>query len=228
MGKNIWNNTWYVLSKTWRYEKKVLFIIALQTVIGAVVPLAGVALPALVVNGISNRMDSGITVQIAAVILLLLICNTVSAYLSNVYGTYLLNDKIGFLSALFRKKMKVVGLFTDSTEAVKTNRALDRSEKLFKSIFANIPAGVEIYDKDGFLIDLNNKDLEIFGVENKQDVIGVNFFENPNVPQHIRDRVRDEDLVDFRLNYSFERAEGYYHPHRRDTIDIYRKVSKHL
>ena len=51
------------------------------------------------------------------------------------------------------------------------------------------------------MIDLNNKDLEIFGVENKQDVIGVNFFENPNVPQHIRDRVRDEDLVDFRLNY---------------------------
>lgn len=96
----------------------------------------------------------------------------------------------------------MVGLFTDSTEAVKTNRALDRSEKLFKSIFANIPAGVEIYDKDGFLIDLNNKDLEIFGVENKQDVIGVNFFENPNVPQYIRDRVRDEDLVDFRLNYS--------------------------
>ena len=46
----------------------------------------------------------------------------------------------------------MVGLFTDSTEAVKTNRALDRSEKLFKSIFANIPAGVEIYDKDGFLI----------------------------------------------------------------------------
>ncbi len=116
MGKNIWNNTWYVLSKTWRYEKKVLFIIALQTVIGAVVPLAGVALPALVVNGISNRMDSGITVQIAAVILLLLICNTVSAYLSNVYGTYLLNDKIGFLSALFRKKMKVDYAYVESPE----------------------------------------------------------------------------------------------------------------
>ena len=116
MGKNIWNNTWYVLSKTWRYEKKILFIIALQTVIGAVVPLAGVALPALVVNGISNGMDSGITVQIAAVILLLLICNTVSAYLSNVYGTYLLNDKIGFLSALFRKKMKVDYAYVESPE----------------------------------------------------------------------------------------------------------------
>lgn len=121
---------------------------------------------------------------------------------------------------------EVVGLFTDSTEAVKTNRALDRSEKLFKSIFANIPAGVEIYDKDGYLVDLNNKDLEIFGVVDKQDVIGVNFFENPNVPQNIRDRVRNEDLVDFRLNYSFERATGYYQPDRRDAIDIYTKVSK--
>ncbi len=61
------------------------------------------------------------------------------------------------------EKDEVVGLFTDSTEAVEANRALDRSEKLFKNIFANIPAGVEIYDKDGYLLDLNNKDLEIFG-----------------------------------------------------------------
>lgn len=121
---------------------------------------------------------------------------------------------------------EVVGLFTDSTEAVKTNRALDRSEKLFKNIFTNIPAGVEIYDKDGYLIDMNNKDLEIFGVKDKFDVIGVNFFDNPNVPQNIRERVRNEDLVDFRLNYSFERATGYYHPDRLNSIDIYTKVSK--
>ena len=116
MGKNVWNNTRYVLSKTWRYEKRVLFIISLQTVIGAVIPLAGVVLPALVVNGISNGMDSGIAVQIAAVILLLLICNTVAAYLSNVCGTYLLNDKIGFLSALLRKKMKVDYAYVESPE----------------------------------------------------------------------------------------------------------------
>ena len=124
------------------------------------------------------------------------------------------------------EKDEVVGLFLDSTGAVKANRALDRSEKLFKNIFANIPAGVEIYDKDGYLIDLNNKDLEIFGVVNKEDVIGVNFFENPNVPQDIRDRVRNEDLVDFRLNYSFEQAEGYYESNRSNAIELYSKVSK--
>ena len=123
-------------------------------------------------------------------------------------------------------KDEIVGLFLDSTGSVQANRALDRSEKLFKNIFANIPAGVEIYDKDGYLIDLNNKDLEIFGVVNKSDVIGVNFFENPNVPQGIRDRVRNEDLVDFRLNYSFEQAGGYYETSRSNVIELYSKVSK--
>ena len=123
-------------------------------------------------------------------------------------------------------KDEIVGLFLDSTGSVQANRALDRSEKLFQNIFANIPAGVEIYDKDGYLIDLNNKDLEIFGVVNKSDVIGVNFFENPNVPQQIRDRVRNEDLVDFRLNYSFEQAEGYYETNRSNAIELYSKVSK--
>ena len=123
-------------------------------------------------------------------------------------------------------KDEIVGLFLDSTGSVQANRALDRSEKLFQNIFANIPAGVEIYDKDGYLIDLNNKDLEIFGVVNKSDVIGVNFFENPNVPQGIRDRVRNEDLVDFRLNYSFEQAGGYYETNRSNAIELYSKVSK--
>ena len=123
-------------------------------------------------------------------------------------------------------KDEIVGLFLDSTGSVQANRALDRSEKLFQNIFANIPAGVEIYDKDGYLIDLNNKDLEIFGVVNKSDVIGVNFFDNPNVPQNIRDRVRNEDLVDFRLNYSFEQAEGYYETNRSNAIELYSNVSK--
>ena len=100
---------------------------------------------------------------------------------------------------------EVVALFLDTTQAVKANRAMDRSDNLF---------------------DMNNMNLEIFGVVNKSEVIGVNFFENPNVPQQIRDRVRNEDLVDFRLNYSFRRAEGYYLTNRSDIIELYTKVTK--
>lgn len=124
------------------------------------------------------------------------------------------------------EKDEIVGLFTDSTAAVRANKALDRSEKLFKNIFANIPTGVEIYDKDGVLIDLNNKDMEIFGVVNKEEALGVNFFDNPNVPLNIRERVKNEDLVDFRISYSFDHVGNYYETSRSSSIELYAKVSK--
>lgn len=126
------------------------------------------------------------------------------------------------------EKNEVVALFLDTTDSVQTHLALDHSEKLFKNIFANIPAGVEIYDKDGFLVDINNKDMEIFGVRDKQDVIGVNLFENPNVSAQLAERIQTEDMVDFRLNYAFDRTEGYYSTSKRpkDVIHLYTKVSK--
>ena len=126
------------------------------------------------------------------------------------------------------EKNEVVALFLDTTDSVQTHLALDHSEKLFKNIFANIPAGVEIYDKDGFLVDINNKDMEIFGVRDKQDVIGVNLFENPNVSAQLAERIQTEDMVDFRLNYAFDRTEGDYSTSKqpKDVIHLYTKVSK--
>ena len=114
----------------------------------------------------------------------------------------------------------------ERNETIRAHRALDHSEKLFENIFANIPVGVEIYDKNGFLINLNNKDMEIFGVSDKTSVIGLNFFDNPNVPAEIKERVRSEDAVDFRLNYSFNRAKGYYTSNKEEHVELYAKLSK--
>lgn len=121
---------------------------------------------------------------------------------------------------------EVVSLFMDCTDAVQAHQALDRSEKLFKNIFANIPAGVEIYDTEGTLVDINNKDMEIFGVRDKADVLGINLFRNPNIPPQLAERISMEDMVDFRLDYSFERTEGYYSTARSNVINLYTKISK--
>ena len=124
------------------------------------------------------------------------------------------------------ERNEVVALFLDTTDTLEAHQALDRSEKLFKNIFANIPAGVEIYDKDGLLVDINNKDMEIFGVRDKSDVIGVNLFENPNVSPQLGERIRVEDRVDFRINYTFDNISGYYPSTKRNVINLYTKVSK--
>lgn len=46
------------------------------------------------------------------------------------------------------------------------------------------------------------------------------------MPLEIRERVRNEDLVDFRLNYSFNKASDYYHSDKSNIIELYTKVSK--
>ncbi len=79
------------------------------------------------------------------------------------------------------EKDEIVALFVDITETEQAHKALDRSEKLLSIVFANIPVGIEIYDQNGFMIDINNKDMEIFGVRDKADVLGVNVFDNPNI-----------------------------------------------
>lgn len=116
MKRGLIDNIWYVLSKSWKYERKIIFIIISQTVIGAILPLAAAVLPAIAVNAIINKMDLYSTAKIVIVMTLILLGNIVSTYISSIYGTYLLNDKIGFLSSLFRNEMKLEYAYIESPE----------------------------------------------------------------------------------------------------------------
>ncbi|WP_291529125.1 ATP-binding protein [Bacteroides sp. UBA939] len=121
---------------------------------------------------------------------------------------------------------EVVCLYMDVTEIRHAYMALDRSEKLLRNIFANIPVGIEIFDKNGILIDLNNRDLEIFGCKSKEDVLGINLFEDPNVTQEIRDRIETEDEFDFSREYQFGHMNGYYPTEKSGNSTLYTKVSR--
>ena len=58
---------------------------------------------------------------------------------------------------------EVVAFFSDRTEVHKAHEVLYRNERFLRNIFDNIQVGVELYAPDGTLIDINNKDMEIFG-----------------------------------------------------------------
>ena len=136
------------------------------------------------------------------------------------------NEDYQWLGSLANIISICVELRKTQDEAIRERQALDRSEKLFRNIFANIPAGVEIYDTDGFLVDVNNKNIEIFGIRDKADVIGINLFENTNLSPQLIEQIRDRDIVDFRLDYEFENVEGYYPSGKRNKINLYTKISK--
>lgn len=113
------------------------------------------------------------------------------------------------------------------SEMMKANEALDRSEKLLRNIYMNIPVGIELYDEKGFLQDINNKDIEIFGLSSKEEVIGINVFENPLIPEDIREKMKNREPVSFRLNYSFDsiRSNQYYNTGKKGFISLFTKVS---
>lgn len=119
----------------------------------------------------------------------------------------------------------VVALFTDTTEAIKSREALDRNEKILRNVYMNIPVGIELYDKDGYMVDLNHKDMEIFGVQRREDVIGLSLFENPVIPHQVRETLRRREPIEFRLNYTFKKVKGYYHSVHEGAIDLVTRVT---
>lgn len=66
--------------------------------------------------------------------------------------------------------------------------------------------GIEIYDKNGIAIDINNKDLEIFGLTRKEDVLGVNFLDNPNFTEEVKAQVLARQEVNYVVRYDFSKV----------------------
>ena len=94
-------------------------------------------------------------------------------------------------------------------QAKEDRRALDHSEKILRNIYKNLPVGIELYDKDGYLVDMNDKELEIFGLADMKEALGVSLFENPNIPEDVKEKLRARENVDFSINYDFSKIDRY-------------------
>lgn len=92
------------------------------------------------------------------------------------------------------------------------HQALQNSERILHNIYKNLPVGIELYDKDGQMVDLNKKDMEMFRISNKEDILGVNIFENPILPEEIKQKIRDNENADFTFRYDFSKINKYYQP----------------
>lgn len=110
-------------------------------------------------------------------------------------------------------------------QAKEDRLALDNSEKILRNIYKNLPAGVELYDKDGYLVDINDKELEIFGLSDKNEALGVNLFDNPNVPSEVKERLRAKEDVNFSINYDFSKINQYVDSRRNGIINLNTKVT---
>jgi PAS domain S-box-containing protein len=90
-----------------------------------------------------------------------------------------------------------------------TKEALAQSEERFRSIYEESPIGIQVYDSQGTLITANKACLDIFGVSDIKEVKGFKLFEDPNVTDETKRRLRSGETVRFEAFFDFEKVKRY-------------------
>ncbi|MCB6971970.1 MULTISPECIES: sensor histidine kinase [Butyricimonas] len=122
-------------------------------------------------------------------------------------------------------KDEVVLMFSDMTDTFKAHEALDRSERLLRNIYKNIPVAIELYNRNGILEDVNDKDLEIFGLDSKEAVLGINLFKNPMIPEEVKDKLRRRESADFSIDYDFSKIGEMYQTSKTGILNLLTRIT---
>jgi len=91
-----------------------------------------------------------------------------------------------------------------------TKEALAASEERFRDIFQESPIGIEIYDSEGVLIAANKACLEIFGVSDVNEVMRFKLFQDPNLTDEIKKRLRNSETVKYEGPFDFEKVRQHH------------------
>lgn len=148
--------------------------------------------------------------------------------LDSVRGPIWIRSKVCFQKVDESGNAKIYGIaeVQDGPDMASAYQALQRSERLLHNIYKNLPVGIELYDINGILIDLNDKELDMFHLNKKEEILGINIFENPIFPEEMKKKLRRNEDADFTFRYDFSKVGSYYQTEKREgTIDLVTKVT---
>lgn len=120
------------------------------------------------------------------------------------------------------KEIKVESQKSDSISFEKEISNLMQEQLLFtENIYVHLPMGVEVYDAVGLLHSINDYALKMYGVEDRNTVIGiVNLFNSPYVDEELKARIqRGEDII-LEFEYDFDRINrnAYFSSNNKNSM----------
>jgi PAS domain S-box-containing protein len=104
---------------------------------------------------------------------------------------------------------EIIEFNVDITETIEAMRAVHRSDEMFRNVFINMPIGVSMYDSNGFVTDMNNSMMKIFGLNSFKDIKGFTFFKDKNATTEILRHAISDDHQTFYLTYDFKKVDNY-------------------
>ena len=106
--------------------------------------------------------------------------------------------------ASYAKEGIVYATARDITEAAQLEEHIRLSEARFRCIFSEAPIGIELYDSEGNLVDANQECLDIFGIENVDEIRGFELFEDLNISEELKTELSIGQSIDFESEFDFE------------------------
>lgn len=143
-------------------------------------------------------------------------------------GPIWVRSKICFQETDKEGNTKVYGIAEaqDGPNMSTAYRALQHSERILHNIYKNLPVGIELYNAEGYLLDVNKKDMEMFHIARKEDILGVNILNNPIFPEDMKEKLRNHKDADFTFRYDFSKLNGYYKSQcAKGTLDLMTRVT---
>ena len=104
----------------------------------------------------------------------------------------------------------------------RTENSLREIEDQFRDIYLNSPIAIELFDRDGRLMDINPACCDLFGVHSSEDVRGFSLFEDPNFPSDKFQELKKGETIRYRSVFDFDLVKklNLYHTSKEGTITI--------
>jgi PAS domain S-box-containing protein len=98
----------------------------------------------------------------------------------------------------------VIGMVEDITQEIRMRNELQSSEEFLSTIFKESPIAIEVYDSNGVFIRGNLACIDLFGLEDEKTLEGHNIFNDPNITDEGKQRMRNGETIRFEDVYSFD------------------------
>jgi PAS domain S-box-containing protein len=108
-----------------------------------------------------------------------------------------------------RKRMEEeLRIYADRLEELVAEKIseLSESEEMFRTIFVESPIGIEIYDAEGRLLSVNEACMNIFGIPDVNTVRGFKLFEDPNIPEDMKQKLLQGETVRYMARFDFDKV----------------------
>ncbi|TFF91639.1 PAS domain S-box protein, partial [Candidatus Thorarchaeota archaeon] len=113
-------------------------------------------------------------------------------------------------------------VITDITKLKDSQAKLRETLEKFKGIFDRSPIGIEVFDAEGLLVDANKAALDIGGVSDKEDLIGFSLFDDPNLPEDVKEKLLSGEATRHEVEFDFSKVveAGLYDTKRTGKIHL--------